>query len=88
MIWLPISLSQMNIEQVIIKNLRKLPLEKQQEVLSFTESLIPKTSLPLPDPTLAPEQRAAKWMSWVQSHSSNNPPLPDEALHRDTMYED
>jgi hypothetical protein len=36
----------MNIEQVIIKNLRKLPLEKPQEVLSFTESLIPKTSPP------------------------------------------
>ncbi|GCA96008.1 DUF2281 domain-containing protein [Microcystis aeruginosa] len=77
------NLEEPNIEQAVIKNLRKLPLEKQQEVLSFTESLIAKTSLPLPEPTLTPEQRAAKWMSWVQSHSSNNPPLPDEALHRD-----
>jgi hypothetical protein len=78
----------MNIEQAVIENLRKLPLEKQQEVLEFTQSLTPKKPLPSPDPNLTPEQRAANWMTWVQSHSSNNPPLPDEALHRDTMYED
>ena len=78
----------MNLELAVIENLRKLPLEKQQEVLKFTESLAQKTSLPVPDPSLTPEQRAANWREWVQSHSSNNPPLPDEALHRDTMYED
>lgn len=78
----------MNIEQTVIENFRKLPLEKQQEVLDFTESLQQKTSLPSPDPSLTPEQRAANWRTWVQSRSSNHPPLPDEALHRDTMYED
>jgi hypothetical protein len=78
----------MNIEQAVIENLRKLPLEEQQKVLDFTQSLAPKTSLPTPDPHLTPEQRAANWIAWVQSHSSSNPPLPEEALHRDTMYED
>jgi hypothetical protein len=78
----------MNIEQAVIENLRKLPVEKQQQVLDFTQSLTPKTSLSTPDPNLTPEQRAANWIAWVQGHSSNNPPLPEEALHRDTMYED
>jgi hypothetical protein len=77
----------MNIEQAVIDNLRKLPVEKQQEVLNFTKSLTSKTTLPTPDPNLTPEQRAANWMNWVQSHSFNNPPLPDEALHRDSIYE-
>jgi hypothetical protein len=29
----------MNLEQAVIENFRKLPLEKQQEVLYFTKSL-------------------------------------------------
>ena len=79
----------MNIEQAVIENLRRLPLQKQQEVLDFTKSLTPKTnSLPSPDPNLTSQQRAEKWREFVDSHSSDNPPLPDEALHRDTMYED
>jgi hypothetical protein len=78
----------MNIEQAVIENLRKLSMEKQQQVLDFTQSLTPKTSLPTPDTNLTPEQRAANWIAWGQGHSSNNPPLPEEALHRDTMYED
>jgi hypothetical protein len=78
----------MNIEQAVIENLRKLTLEKQQEVLDFTKSLTRKTSLPTPDPDLTPARRAADWIAWLQSQSSTNPPLPEEALHRDTMYED
>jgi hypothetical protein len=78
----------MNIEQAVIDNLRKLPAKEQRKVLEYIESLAPRTSLPTPDPRLTPEQRAAAWMAWVQSHSSSNPPLPEEALHRDSMYED
>ena len=87
MIWLPISLSQMNIEQVIIKNLRKLPLEKQQEVLSFTESLT-SISLPSPDYSLTPQEKAQKWQKVIAKLPKTSANLPDEALHRDTMYED
>ena len=78
----------MNLEQAVIENFRKLPLEKQQEVLNFSQSLTKTNSLPSPDPNLTPQQRAEKWREFVDSHSSDNPPLPDEALHRDTMYED
>jgi hypothetical protein len=78
----------MKIEQAIIENLRKLPLEKQQEVLNFTESLTSTPAFPSPDPNLTPSERAEKWRKFVDSHLSNNPPLPEEALHRDTMYED
>jgi hypothetical protein len=88
LIWLPISLSQMNIEQVIIKNLRKLPLEKQQEVLSFTESLTSKISLPSPDYSLTPQEKAQKWQQVIAKLPKTSANLPDEALHRDTMYED
>ena len=78
----------MNIEQAVIENLRRLPLQKQQEVLNFSQSLTKTNSLPSPDPNLTPQQRAEQWRKFVDSHSSDNPPLPDEALHRDTMYED
>jgi hypothetical protein len=78
----------MSIEQVIIEKLRKLPIEKQQEVLNFTESLTKNHSLPSPDPNLTPKERAEKWRRFVDSHSSDNSPLPESALHRDTMYED
>lgn len=87
MIWLPISLSRMNIEQVIIKNLRKLPLEKQQEVLSFIESLT-SISLPSPDYSLTPQEKAQKWQKVIAKLPKTSANLPDEALHRDTMYED
>lgn len=86
----------MKIEQAIIANLRKLSIEKQQEVLSFTESLTKTniersrdvSSLPTPNPNLSPSERAEKWCKFVDSHASDNPPLPEAALHRDTMYED
>ncbi|MCA2716762.1 MULTISPECIES: hypothetical protein [Microcystis] len=78
----------MNIEQVIIKNLRKLPLEKQQEVLSFTESLTSRISLTSPDYSLTPQEKAQKWQKVIAKLPKTSANLPDEALHRDTMYED
>ncbi len=78
----------MNIEQVIIKNLRKLPLEKQQEVLSFTESLTSRISLLSPDYSLTPQEKAQKWQKVIAKLPKTSANLPDEALHRDTMYED
>lgn len=80
----------MNIEEAILTRIRKLPLSKQQEVLDFSEFLSLKTvtSLSSPKPHLTPEEKAANWRQWVESHTSNNPPLSDEALHRDSIYED
>ena len=78
----------MNIEKNVIEYLRKLPPDKQQEVLDFTQFLSQKSTLPKPNPNLTPEQRSANWLAWDDSHKSSTPPLPDEALHRDSMYED
>ena len=77
----------MNIEQAIISALRKLPQEKQQEVLKFTESFINGHSLPSPDPNLTPNQRAEKWRKVIAKLPQESANLPDEALHRDTMYD-
>lgn len=78
----------MNIEEVIITQIRQLPTEKQQEVLLFTQLLKQNISLPTPNPNLTPKQKAEKWQKWVESHNSTtHPPLPEEALHRDTMYD-
>jgi hypothetical protein len=78
----------MNIEQAVLENLKQLTLPQQQEVLDFTQFLSQKSTLPKPNPNLTPEQRSANWLAWVDSYKSSNPPLPDEALHRDSMYED
>jgi hypothetical protein len=77
-----------NIKQAVLENLKQLSLNQQQEVLDFSEILKQKSSLPTPDKNLSPEEKSANWRKWVQSHTSNNSPLPEEALHRDTMYED
>jgi hypothetical protein len=78
----------MNIEQAILEKIRQLPPAQQQEVLDFSTFLQQKNSLPTPDVNLTPKQKSANWLKWVKSHSSNNSPLPDEALHRDTIYND
>jgi hypothetical protein len=36
--------------------------------------------------TATPEQRKRAFLEWVASHRGG-PGLPDEALHRDTMYD-
>ena len=46
----------MNIEQAVIENLRRLPLEKQQEVLDFSQFLTQKTS-PKPE-EMTPQEKA------------------------------
>ena len=50
----------MNLEQAVIENLRKLPLEKQQEVLNFSQSLTKTNSLPSPDPQSYPPTKSRK----------------------------
>ena len=77
----------MNIEQAVVENLRKLNREKQQAVLNFTESLTKPNSLPSPDPNLTPSQRAEKWRKVIAKLPAQSANLPDEALHRDTMYD-
>lgn len=80
----------MNIEQAVLENLKQLTLSQQQEVLDFSEFLKQKnaTFLPSPDSHLTPEEKVAKWNEVIAKLPKISANLPDEALHRDTMYED
>jgi hypothetical protein len=78
----------MNIEETVIDNLRKLPVEKQREVLDFSQSLMPTTSLLTPDPNLTSHEKAEKWRKVIAKLPRISTNLPDEALHCDTIYED
>ncbi len=80
----------MNIEQTVLENLKQLPLAQQQEVLDFSEFLKQKTSTvnPASDSHLTPEEKVAKWNKAIAKLPQTSANLPDEALHRDTMYED
>ena len=80
----------MNIEQSILENLKQLPLVQQQEVLDFSEFLKQKSSssIPSPDSRLTPKEKVEKWNKVIAKLPQSSANLPDEALHRDTMYED
>lgn len=80
----------MNIEQAILENIKQLPLQQQQEVLDFSEFLKQKISnfTPFPDFDLTPKEKVAKWNQVIAKLPQNSANLPDESLHRDTMYED
>jgi len=80
----------MNIEQAVVENLKQLSLVQQQEVLDFSEFLKQKTSSlpPSPNSHITPEEKVAKWNKAIAKLPKKSANLPDEALHRDTMYED
>ena len=83
----------MNIFQAVLENLLQLPPDKQQEVLDFTEFLRQNTKSVSPEKTtkttpLTPQEKAERWRFFVASLPKNSANLPDEALHRDTMYDE
>jgi hypothetical protein len=75
----------MSIEQTILDNLQKLPLEKQEEVLDFIEFLRQKNK-PSSE-SKSPQQRAKAWREFTSRQLRDTPGLPAEALSRETMYE-
>ena len=75
----------MNIEQAVIENLRKLPLEKQQEVLNFSQFLTQITSPKIEEMTS--HEKAEDWLKFLESQPKDTPGLPDEALWRETIYD-
>ncbi len=83
----------MNIEQAVLENLRELPPEKQQSVLDFTEFLRQNMPSMYPEKKtktsqLTPQEKAERWREFVVSLPKNSANLPEEALHRDTMYDE
>jgi hypothetical protein len=75
----------MNIEQAVIENLRKLPLEKQQEVLDFSQFLTQRTPPKIKETT--PHEKAEDWLKCLESQPKDTLGLPDEALSRETIYD-
>jgi len=75
----------MNIEQAVIENLRKLPLEKQQEVLNFSQFLTQITSPKIAEMTS--QEKAEDWLKFLESQPKDTPGLPDETLGRETIYD-
>ena len=80
----------MNIEQAILENIKQLPFNQQQELLDFSEFLKQKNlNLRANSQTkLTPQQKVEKWGKVIAKLPQTSVNLPDEALHRDTMYED
>lgn len=60
--------------------------------LELLQNLLPplaETPLQPYSRTLTPQERARAYQQWAESHSYvTAPPLPDEALRRENMYED
>jgi hypothetical protein len=73
----------MNIEKVVIENLRKLPAEKQYQVLDFTQALKQKNRQ---DSTTAHE-KAEDWWNFLENQPKDTPRLPDEAVTREAIHE-
>ena len=74
----------MNIEQVILTHVQALPSDKKQEVLDFIEFLEQKNEFSLQ--SLSPQQRAKNWQEFMENQPLDTPGLPEEAMHRNTMY--
>lgn len=66
--------STANIEQTILRNLRSLPTEKQQEVLEFTERLQQALNIELPKPKLSLREIAV--MPLTERHQHITPLIP------------
>ncbi len=77
----------MNIEQAVLENLKQLPLNQQEEVLNFTQFLRQKNTITTTKNDFTTEQKMAKWQQVISKLPTNSANLPDEALHRDTMYD-
>ena len=79
------TLSKINIEQTLLKNLRELPSAEQQELLDFSEFL--KNKVSLRKQIMTSKKRAEAWKKWAESHPKNSSALPDYALKRENIYE-
>ena len=66
--------STANIEQIILRNLRSLPTEKQQEVLEFTERLQHALNIELPKPK--PSLREIAAMPLAERYQHITPFIP------------
>jgi hypothetical protein len=80
-----------DIERAVLENLQQLFTEKQQEVLDFTEFLKQNSRSTYPEKTQTTQlnfaEKAEKWRNFLAALPKSSANLPDEALHRDTIYD-
>lgn len=84
----------------LLQELEQAPDEIIAETLNFVRSAkakhiqLPQGITPIDIAELqkqipkTPEERSRRLREWVASLPQNSQPLPEEALHRDTMYDD
>jgi hypothetical protein len=79
----------MNSEQVLLEKWRTLPSDRQREVLDFIDGIIPRTENKESDRTPSGDRadRVRAWLDWAEDNPKPSPNLPDEAMHRDTIYD-
>lgn len=90
----------MNNREQLLQELEQASDELITETLNFVRSTKAK-QIPLPEGITpinvaelqkqipkTPEERSRRFREWVASLPQNSLPLPEEALHRDTMYDD
>ncbi len=75
----------MNIEQAVIETLRKLPPEKQREVLDFSRFLAERT--PNEPDRVTSREKAEDWLKFLESQIKDTPGLPDTAITREAIYD-
>ncbi|GAP94665.1 hypothetical protein [Leptolyngbya sp. NIES-2104] len=89
----------MNDREQLLQELEQAPDELIVEILNFVRSTkaqqteLPSNITPIDVAELqkqiptTPEARSRRLREWVASLPQDSPGLPDEAMHRDTMYD-
>ncbi len=75
----------MNSEQLLIDKWRSLSIVQQQEVLDFVDFLRQKS---LTENQSQQRQLVKEWIKWASDNPQDSPGLPDDALTRDSIYND
>ena len=75
----------MNSEQLLIDKWRSLSIVQQQEVLDFVDFLRQKS---LRENQSQQRQLVKEWIKWASDNPQDSPGLPDDALTRDSIYND
>ena len=76
----------MNREQLLINKWRNLDTVQQQEVLDFVDRIAQESLKENQDKAKA--RQIEDWIDWTANNPDDSPGLPDEALSRDSIYED
>ncbi|MBW4535279.1 MAG: hypothetical protein KME09_15190 [Pleurocapsa minor HA4230-MV1] len=75
----------MNSEQLLINKWRDLNSVQQQFVLDFVDFIAQKSLIENQSQGVV-SSRVKQWMDWASDNPDDSPGLPDEALSRDSIY--